>query len=285
MHILDLWSDDVANWVRHDLLRLAGILVVALILIELVRILTKRLAHLGKAHELPSGVRAQQLRTLAQIINSFAIAIIIFFALMQALPLFGIDMKPLLASAGIAGLAIGFGAQTLVHDVINGFFILVENQYDVGDNVQVAGVRGNVEVMTLRRTMLRDDAGTVHIIPNSQITVVSNYTRDWTQLQLHVTAAYSENSDKVIKVLQEVAAELYNDPRFQELLVAEPEVPGIERVSGTEVDYLMIAKTRPGKQFIIRRELQRRVKECFEKNDIRPGAPSRFFVDAVPPGK
>src|SRR5579859_2723486 len=129
--VLDNWSDDLAWWVRHDLLRLAGILIVALILIELVRLLTRKIAHLGKAHELPSGLRAQQLRTLAQIINSVAIAIIVFLALLQVLPLFGIDMKPLLASAGIAGLAIGFGAQTLVKDVINGFLILVENQYDV----------------------------------------------------------------------------------------------------------------------------------------------------------
>ena len=111
-------------------------------------------------------------------------------------------MGPLLASAGIAGLAIGFGAQTLVKDFINGFFILVENQYDIGDTVRIAGVQGVVETMTLRRTVLRDADGTVHTVPSSQIKVVSNLTRDWTQVSLKISVAYGADSDRVMQLLQ-----------------------------------------------------------------------------------
>ena len=117
-------------------------------------------------------------------IYSVGVFIIMFVAALQILPLLGINMGPLLASAGIAGVAVGFGAQTLVHDFINGFFILVENQYDIGDTIKIAGVQGTVEAMTLRRTVLRDGDGTVHNVPSSEIKVVSNLTRDWTQLSI-----------------------------------------------------------------------------------------------------
>jgi len=192
---------------------------------------------------------------------------------------FAIDIEPLLASAGIAGLAIGFGAQTLVKDVINGFFILLENQFDIGDVIKAAGVQGTVEVMTLRKTVLRDANGTLHIIPNSEIHVVSNQTRDWAQVQLHVTVDYSEPSDKVTNLLREVAVQVYTEPGIHELMVAEPEVPGIERVSGSEVDYLMLAKVLPGQQYKLSREIRRRIKECFEKNNVKTPGPAKIVLE------
>ncbi len=197
---------------------------------------------------------------------------------MQILPLLGINMGPLLASAGIVGLAIGFGAQTLVRDFINGFLILVENQYDIGDTVKIAGVQGAVEAMTLRRTVLRDDNGTLHTVPSSEIKVVSNLTRDWTQLPIHVSVAYGADSDRVIQLLNEVGEELANDPKYADKIVAKPEVPGIDKVSGGEVDYLMVVKTKPGSQYAVGRELRRRIKACFEKNKIEPGNPNRVYV-------
>jgi small-conductance mechanosensitive channel len=206
------------------------------------------------------------------------VAIIFFLAAMQILPLLGLDIKPLLASAGIAGLAIGFGAQTLVKDVINGFFILLEDQFHLGDVVQIGGVKGTVEDMTLRRTALRDGDGTLHFIPNSEIKVVSNLTRDWTQISMHIAVDYHEQSDRVVKVLREAAVEVRNDARFAETIVAEPEVPGIERVSGNEVVYLMLVKTRPGQHFAVSRELRRVIKDCFEKNNIKIAAPPRIAV-------
>jgi len=198
--------------------------------------------------------------------------------LMQVLQVVGIDIKPLLASAGIAGLAIGFGAQTLVKDVINGFFLLVENQFDVGDVVKVSGVQGTVESLTMRRTVLRDADGTVHTIPNSAITIVSNLTRDWTQLAMHISVAYREDSERVVRLLKEVGQQMRNDPEFADAIVGDPEVPGIEKISGEEVDYLMLVKTLPASRYPVSRELRRRIKECFQKQGIEPGNPSRVYV-------
>ena len=276
--MLNSWGDDSFDFVRHQAPRIVGVFIIAFILTRLLKAVSRRLTRFSKSQGLPSTMRAQQLRTLSSVIYSVGLFIIVFVAALQVLPLLGINMGPLLASAGIAGVAVGFGAQTLVHDFINGFFILVENQYDIGDIIKIAGVQGTVELMTLRRTVLRDADGTVHNVPSSQITVVSNLTRDWTQLALHVSVAYDTDSDLVIKSLQEVGAEFAADPAFADKIVAQPEVPGIEKVTGDEVDYLMLVKTRPGQQDSVRRELRRRIKSCFEKNKIQPGNPNRVFV-------
>ena len=276
--VLQQWRSDGLAFLHEDAPRIVVILIISLVLLWILRVVTHRLRQLSKSQAFPTGLRAQQMSTLAGVINGGGIFIILFGALIQILGVVNIDVKPLIASAGVVGLAVGFGAQTLVKDVINGFFILLENQYDVGDVVKVGGVQGTVENMTLRRTVLRDADGTVHTVPNSEIKIVSNLTRDWTQVTLHVAVDYSENSDRVVRVLREVALEVWNDGTIRDHLVAEPEVPGIERVSGNEVDYVMIVKTRPGKQAFITRELRRRIKDCFQKNDIKPAGQGRMYV-------
>ena len=278
------WKGDWENFLRRDAPKIFVVLLVAFLLIRLLKLATGRLAKLSRSEALPSALRAQQLRTLASVLNSVGIAVVVFLAAMQILPVLGVNMGPLLASAGVAGLAIGFGAQTLVKDVINGFFILMENQYDIGDVVRIAGVSGVVETMTLRRTTLRDESGAVHIIPNSEIKIVSNLTRDWAQVPLHISVDYRENSDRILELLKDVGNELRNDSNYGEFLVAEPQVPGIERVAGGEVDYLMLVKTRPGKQHAVSRELRRRIKESFEKNNVQPGNPAKVYVMERPPG-
>jgi small-conductance mechanosensitive channel len=278
IQMLNNWGDDTFDFVRHQFPRIIGVFIIAFILTRLLKALSRRLSRLSTSQGLPSAMRSQQLRTISSVVYSVGLFIIMFVAALQVLPLLGINMGPLLASAGIAGVAVGFGAQTLVHDFINGFFILVENQYDIGDVVKIASVQGSVELMTLRRTVLRDADGTVHNVPSSQITVVSNLTRDWTQLALHISVAYKTDTDEVIRLLQQVGAEIAADPAFADRIVAKPEVPGIEKVAGDEVDYLLLLKTRPGSQDMIRRELRRRIKACFEKNNIQPGNPNRMFV-------
>ena len=245
--LIERWHDDTLEFLRRDAPRIIVIIIVAAVLIKLLRMVTARLIQFSRSEALPSGVRSQQLNTLASVVNGVGTFVVLFLASMQILPVLGINMGPLLASAGVAGLAIGFGAQTLVKDVINGFFILMENQYDVGDVIKVSGVAGTVEYMTLRRTVLRDADGTLHTIPNSEIKLVSNMTRDWTQTALHIVVSYTEDSDRVLALLKEVGAEVRNDPLFREVLVADPEVPGIERIAPGEVDYLMLIKTKPGR--------------------------------------
>ncbi len=251
--LLDDWGDDAFDFLRYRVPRIIGVLIIAFILTRLLRKLSRHLSDLSNLQGLPTALRAQQLRTLSSVIYSVGVFAILFLAAMQILPLLGINMGPLLASAGIVGLAIGFGAQTLVRDFINGFLILVENQYDIGDTIKIAGVQGAVEAMTLRRTVLRDDNGTLHTVPSSDIQVVSNLTRDWTQLPLHISVAYGADSDRVIQLLNELAEEVATDPKFAKMIVAKPEVPGIDKVSGGEVDYLMLVKTKPGAQYAVSR--------------------------------
>ena len=277
------WHNYLVVWTRDKAPKLLVILVLAFIFVRLLNLITRKLVALSEKSSAHGALRTQQVRTITGVIRSVGVFLIIFLTGMFVLKDgFAIDIAPLLASAGIAGLAIGFGAQTMVKDVINGFFILVENQYEVGDTIRAAGVSGTVEEITMRRTTLRDGDGTLHIVPNGAIQIVSNTTRDWSQVTLHVAADYSENSDRAVELLQEAAKEFFNDPAFKDDVVAEPQVPGIERVRGHEVDYLMLIKVRPGKQYGVARELRRRIKVCFEKSGIKTGAPAQVVIGRLP---
>src|SRR5579863_1418215 len=271
------WRDDTMTFLRHDAPKIVFVLVVTYVLTRIARASARRSADLH-VRSLPPGVRVQQVRTVAGVVTSITVFVIFFVAALEVLSLLGLNLGPMLASAGIAGLAIGFGAQALVHDFINGFFILLENQYDIGDTVRIAGVKGTVERMSLRRTVLRDDDGTVHTVPNSAIQIVSNATRDWSQVALRVTVAYSEPDEKVARLLREVGEELRQDPVFGADILSAIDVAGIERVGNGEVEYLMLLKTRPNKQFAVSRDLRRRIKECFEKNNVQAAGPWRIYV-------
>jgi small-conductance mechanosensitive channel len=271
------WHDDMNRFARYAVPKLVAILLLSFILVRLLTIVTGKMVELSKRGAVHPSIRAQQISTVVGVIRSAGIFVILLVAVMQALQVFNINIAPLLASAGIAGLAIGFGAQTLVKDVINGFFILAENQFEVGDTIKAAGVQGMVEEVSMRRTLLRDGDGTLHIVPNSSIHLVSNTTRDWSQATLLVAVDYSEDSDRVLKVLREAAQETYNDPAFHSDILAEPQVPGIERITGQEVDYLLLVKVRPGRQDDVARELRRRVKAYLEKNQIKAAAPQVYM--------
>jgi len=270
------WGEDTRTFLRHDGPKILLVTVVACLLIWMLRTIAGKAAAL-QTRGLP-GLRTRQVRTLTSVITSVGVFVILFVAALEVLPLFGFDLGPLLASAGVAGIAIGFGAQTLVKDFINGFYILLDNQYDIGDKVSIAGVKGTVEDMSLRRTTLRDDDGTVHVVPNSQITIVSNLTRDWSQVAMRVVVAYSEPSDRIIELLQQIGEEIRHDPAFANQIVSDVQVPGIDRVGNGEAEYLMLLKTKPNQQFSVGRELRRRIKGSFEKNKIQAALPGRVYV-------
>jgi moderate conductance mechanosensitive channel len=284
---LNSWHEDLYVLIHDKLPKIFVTVLIAVVLIRLLNLVSRRLARVNQANLVSSSVRVQQLQTISSIIRSIGLAAILFFAVVTVLFDFGIHVEPLLASAGIAGVAVGFGAQTLVHDVLNGFFILVENWFDVGDVIKIGAFQGTVEMLTLRRTVLRDGDGSVHTIPNSAITAVTNMTRDWTQVAMRVSVDYKENSDRIIELLQQLGADIRKDERFRGAIVADPLVPGIERMTASDVDYLMLVKTRPGEQDAVSRELRRRIKECFERNNIQPGGQNRFFVmdSSTPPRK
>ena len=272
------WQIVTEHWLLYTGPRIVVVLLVASGLLYLIRGATSRMKDFGNKATLPTGLRAQQLETIAGLLNSVGAFVVVFLAAVHLLQFFGVDIKPILASAGVVGLAVGFGAQTLVKDIINGFFIVFEDQYQLGDTVSIAGVTGQVEDMTLRQTKLRDPNGALHMIPNSEIRIVSNLSRDWTQISLHAAVSYKEDSDRIIGILQQVGRELYADPVTREWLVAEPQVPGIEKVTGQEVDYLILAKVKPGKHLEASRELRRRIKSAFEKNKVQMGGQQLFML-------
>ena len=282
-NIWQYWHNYLVTWTRDKAPKLLVILVLSFIFVRLLGLITRKLVAISDKVQARGAGRRQQVRTVTGVIRSVGVFLIVFFTGMSVLKdAFNINIEPLLASAGIAGLAVGFGAQTLVKDVINGFFILVEDQFEVGETIRAAGVSGTVEEITMRRTTLRDRDGTLHIVPNGSIQIVSNMTRDWSQVTLHVSADYGENSDRVVELLEQVATEFYGDARFKDDVVSEPQVPGIERVRGNEVDYLMLVKVRPGKQYGVARELRRRIKAAFEKNNIKAGAPAQVYIGQMP---
>jgi small-conductance mechanosensitive channel len=282
--LLPDWREDTMTFLRHDAPKIVFVLIAAYLLTRLLRAIARRTADLH-IRKLPPGVRVQQVMTVASVVTGIGVFVIFFVAALTVLPILGLNLGPMLASAGVVGLAIGFGAQTLVHDFINGFFILLENQYDIGDTVRIAGVKGTVERMSLRQTVLRDEDGTLHIVPNSAIQIVSNTTRDWSQLALRVTVAYSEPSDKIVKLLKEVGNELRHDQAYADDIVSDIDVPGIDRVGNGEAEYLMLIKTRPNKQYPVSRELRRRIKECFEKNNVQAAGPGKIYVIDQATGK
>jgi small conductance mechanosensitive channel len=190
---------------------------------------------------------------------------------------FDFNLAPLLASAGVAGVAIGLAAQTIVKDVLNGILILVEDQYNVGDVVTLAGMTGTVDSMTLRKTTVRGFDGTIYIIPNSQITNVANQSRDYSVSTLNVSVDFSANPDQVIPLLKTIALEVRNEAAFKDVFVADPQVFGVDSIKGTEVIYPIQFRTLPRKQFDAMREMQRRIRLALEEHNLLPGSPYRVL--------
>jgi moderate conductance mechanosensitive channel len=188
-----------------------------------------------------------------------------------------IKLSPLLASAGIAGVAIGLAAQTIVKDMLNGIFILMEDQFGVGDVVKIAGVAGTVESMSLRKTTVRDGDGTLYVIPNSQITTVANQSRDYSVATINVSVDYSADPDKVIALLQEVVMGVRKDPAYSDAFLGDPSILGVDALKGSEVIYPVVLKTKANQQWAALRETKRRVRVALEANRLLPGDPNRVF--------
>jgi small conductance mechanosensitive channel len=261
--------------------RLPKFLILLLFLFVLSRValfFVHRLQRLAARQAAQDPRRAAQLRTVAAIVRATSFSILGFLVFLQVLNLFDIDYKPLLASAGIVGVGIGLAAQSLFKDIINGIFILVEDQYNVGDVVKAAGLQGTVEDLTLRLTRLRDGDGTLYIIPNSQIATVSNLSRDYAVASLSVAVDASVNPDHVLAVLTEIALSLRTDPNFNEILVADPSVLGVDKIDGRSILYPVNLRVRPNQKDVVLRELRRRVVLTFEAKGIPLGSDSSLLI-------
>lgn len=242
---------------------------------RVLRLLTSRIERAVTADQTARlGEREQRARTLARLVGSVGAVTIAVGAGLMILNLF-IAIGPLLAGVGVLGLAISIGAQSLVRDVISGFLILLENQFGVGDVVEINGRTGLVESMTMRIVALRDVEGVLHVIPNGAITMVSNRTRGWSRAVLDIGVAYRENVDRVIAVLVEIGRELWGDQAWRPKLTEEPSVWGVQALADSAVTIRLVATTQPGLHNEVGRELRRRIKNRFDAEGIEIPFPQR----------
>jgi small-conductance mechanosensitive channel len=260
------------------LIRTAVIVLGAIVLYRFVKLLIRRLVEREVDDEDPveRRLRMQRAQTLASLLGSVAFVIIATIAALTALDNF-FDIAPLLASVGVLGLAVSFGAQSLVKDVITGTFMLLESQFGVGDIVRIADVSGQVERITLRTTTLRDLHGVVHIVPNGEITRVSNLTKSWSKAVLDVGVAYREDVDRVIALLGSIASEFHGEEEWSDRILEPPEVLGVQELADSAVVIRLSIKTLPQEQFGISRELLRRIKNRFDEEGIEIPFPHVTF--------
>ena len=255
------------QWFLSSGLHIALVLILTLIALKAAKILSKRLVDFIVRQKEDQEFQ-KRTQTLASIIRYVSVITILLVGTMMVLKEFGIEIGPLLAAAGIVGLAVGFGAQSLVKDVISGFFILLEDQIRVGDVVQIAGKGGLVEKINLKTTILRDLAGNVHYVPNGHIDVVTNMTKDYSRYVFDIGVAYRENVDEVVEVIKEVDEELRNDPEFKDDILEPIEVLGLDQFANSSIIIRARTMTKPIKQWRVGREFNRRLKKKFDERNI-----------------
>jgi moderate conductance mechanosensitive channel len=211
---------------------------------------------------------ARRVQTLSGAFSTITGIVILIVASFMILGEMGVDVTPLLATAGVAGIAIGLGAQSLIRDMIAGLFILMEDQYNKGDVVKVAGIAGLVEDVTLKRTVLRDLDGIVHSIPNGEIKMASNYTKEYSRMNLDVPVAYGENLDRVIEVINRVGQEIAKDPSWGPKIRSAPQSLGVNKFGDSGVEIKVLGDTKPMMQWEVTREFRLRIKKAFDQEHI-----------------
>lgn len=281
---------EIAAFVRQSLLPVLLILVVAVLAIRLaalfvhgiVKALLDREATEGTAQELSAVELKKRMDTLddlgARAIQAFIVAI----AALMILGKLGLDIGPAVAGLGVIGIAVGFGAQTLVRDYLNGALILVENQFSIGDVVRLAGVAGTVEDFNLRRTTVRDLDGVVHTIPNGEIKVASNLTRTWARINQDITVAYGTDIDKAIEVVDKVGLELQEDPVWKRRILEPPRVERVEALGEYGVTLKILGSVRAPDQWAAGGEFRKRLLAALEANGIEIPRPQRVILSRDP---
>jgi moderate conductance mechanosensitive channel len=270
------WLTDLQDFLHSALPKIVITAIVAWIMIRILNFIIGHVLKVADRHGAGAGHLAQ-IRTLASVIRATGIGIIGFLAALEILPLLGFKLEPLIASAGVAGVALGLAAQTIVKDCLNGILILLENQYNVGDVIRVAGVSGTVEAMSLRKTQVRDGDGTLYIVPNSQITTVANVTRDFSIATINVSVDFSADPDKVLALLKQVAMGVRTDPAYKDVFLADPTLLGVDSIKGSQIIYPVQLRTKANQQWAAMRETQRRIRIALAENNMLPGDPLRVF--------
>jgi len=255
------------EWLITSGLRIVLIVILSLVALRAARILANRAFRVFIKGDVESEVK-KRVDTLSSLVRYVLGASVLVTALIMILGEFGVDIGPILAAAGVVGLALGFGSQQLVQDVISGFFILLDDAIRVGDVVQTAGQDGLVEDVNLRRTVLRDFSGNVHHIRNGQIGIVTNMTKDYSRYVFDIGVAYREDVDEVMEVIKQVDEELRQDPDFASDILEPIEINGLDRFGDSAVVIKARTKTKPIKQWRVAREFNRRLKRAFDEKGI-----------------
>lgn len=280
---ISFWQDiatTALTWAIQTLPSIVLILIVALVASRLVSRLLSRASgliarNLNSGGRLDPGELEKRVSTLTGILSATARVILWLVIVMMILRRLGIDVAPIIAGAGILGLAVGFGAQELVRDVIAGFFILLENQVRAGDVAIINGTGGLVEQVGLRTIILRDVAGTVHVMQNGKINSMSNMTKGWSSAVFDIGIAYKEDTDRVVAVMQAVATDVQSDETLGPEILEPLEVFGVDSFGESDVVIKARLKTRPGKQWAVGREYRRRLKYAFDREGIEIPFPHR----------
>ncbi len=281
--------DTVSTWLLEHGITILIILVVTYIAYRVARALmhrsiTKYVRLRGKGRRAKEEL-AKRSQTLSSVLTSTIGIILVFIALFMVLSELDVDIGPLLAGAGVIGIAVGFGAQSLIKDLLGGMFILLEDQYNKGDVVKVAGIAGMVVEVNLRRTVLRDLDGIVHSIPNGHITTASNYTRDWARVNLDVSVGYGEDLDRVTEVINRVGKELAEDKYFGPLIKKPPQMLRVNKFGDSGIDIKILGETIPLKQWEVTGELRKRLKKAFDEEGIEiPWPHVKLFFGNQQPG-
>jgi small-conductance mechanosensitive channel len=272
----EFWTnliDKTGKWSVESLPQILLVVVIFFVALKLLKFFMKRLSKFTinrtKHDETKDSTEAEKrINTLLSILTAVGKVIIWLTAIMMLLKELGIDIAPILAGAGIVGLAVGFGAQELVRDFISGFFILLENQIRTGDVAIINGIGGLVERIEMRTVTLRDFSGVVHVFQNGKINTLANMTKEWSAVVLDIGVAYKEKPEQVITVMAEVGTELQNDPDFHNKFLEPIEIFGVNELGNSAVVVRARIKTKPGEQWGIGREYRKRVKNAFDAKGI-----------------
>jgi small conductance mechanosensitive channel len=275
------------GWLESSGIRILIIIAITvasyLVLRHFIPLLIKRTVALRMKGELEEEIKKRS-DTLCSLLTKIALGIIVILALVTVLPEFGINITGMLVGLGIVGIAVGFGAQSLIRDYLSGIFILLEDQYDVGDVVRVAGIAGFVEEVGLRRTVLRDLDGIVHSISNGEIKAASNFTKGYSRVNLDISVAYGEDLDRVIKVINRVCKEMAEEPKWKADFITTPQVLRVNNLGDSGIDIKILGDTKPIKQWAVMGELRLRLKRTFDAEGIEIPWPHTkvYFGDAIP---
>ncbi|MBE2224707.1 MAG: mechanosensitive ion channel family protein [Anaerolineae bacterium] len=266
----------ILNWLKISGFTILLTIVLAVVGIVLLRYLTKHL-HL-KVQSLDDedgSMLDKRTETISRVLWTTGAVLIVVTALLIILDELGVPIMPIVASVGFVGLAFGLGAQTLVKDMISGMFVLIENQYTIGDAVVLGGITGTVESITLRKTTVRDLYGTIYHIPNGEVRTVANKSRDWSRALVEVGITYDADVDKAIETLAQIGADLQTDSEFAPVILETPLVTGVEGLDESAVRLRIMVKTKPGAEANVQRYLRRQIRLVFEQQGIEIAFPTR----------